>query len=120
MMIGKALEDMGRLDEAIEWRHRARRRLGEARNEWDVANNERALGDLYLRAGRPLEAIRAWQEARRIYVELGSGGWLLSPIDELLSAARAGGGSSGSSRAQFCIDVRGLRQRQPSQHLECG
>ncbi|MGW3621843.1 AfsR/SARP family transcriptional regulator [Micromonospora arida] len=101
MMIGKALEDMGRLDEAIEWRHRARRRLGEARNEWDVANNERALGDLYLRAGRPLEAIRAWQEARRIYVELGSGGWLLSPIDELLSAARAGGGSSGSSRASF-------------------
>lgn len=80
MIIGDALEGMGRFDEAVQWRHRARHRLAEALNEWDVANNERALGDLHLRAGRPLEAIRAWQEARRVYLKLGS-----DEYDEILA-----------------------------------
>lgn len=71
-VLSDALDGLGRLDEAIEWRHRARHLFRRASNDSELADNERGLGDAYQRAGRPVEAVRAWQEARRIYVDLGS------------------------------------------------
>jgi DNA-binding SARP family transcriptional activator len=71
MVAGRAFEQLRRFGEAIESRHGAQRQLRSARNQWQIAENARALGDLYLRVGRPWEAVRAWEEARRIYLQLG-------------------------------------------------
>ena len=71
-VMSEAFEGLGQLDQAIEWRRRAQRLFHQTRNEMETADNERALGNALMRAGRTIEAVQAWQEAKRVYTTLGS------------------------------------------------
>ena len=86
-VMGEALADLGRFDEAIGSRRRAERLFRRARNQMEIAMNGRELGDLYQVVGRHADAQLAWGDAHRVLIEL-SAVDLAADLAERLATAR--------------------------------